>query len=107
MNYTWVVTSSAFPGIMFYLRLLQDSTGAVAGQIIDISDTFLGSAASGRIDAQGRLLALRLRFNSGADVTISGQMQRDGFQVVGNFSNTTSRFNGVPLNGLPVTLEID
>lgn len=103
----WMATSSAFPGTaLFYVRLQQDSVGGLAGQLLTSGGAFVGSVDSGRIEAQGSVM-LRLRFNSGVAFTISGQMQRNGFQILGNFTNTTATLNGRPLNGLPVTLEID
>lgn len=111
MSTDWEVKSPAFPGIiMFYLSLRQDSTGVVAGEITNAAGDILGRtdpAAPGRIDAQGQLTRLRLKFDNGADLTISGQMQPNGFEVLGNFTNTTATFRGIPLNGLPVILHID
>jgi hypothetical protein len=112
MSTDWIVTSSKFPGVaMFYLHLTQDSSGNVTGEIRDASGSKVGQtdpAAPGRIDAQGRVTSLRLKFTSGADVTINGQMQPDGTRVIGTFANAHgTRYNGVPLDGLPVTLEID
>lgn len=112
MSAGWTVTSPRFPGVaMYYLQLTQDSTGRVTGEIRDGSAaTRLGTtdpAAPGQMDAQGRLALLRLKFTSGVDVTINGQMQPDGIRVAGTFVNThRAAYNGVPLEGLPVTLEI-
>jgi len=111
MSAGWMVTSSRFPGVaMYYLQLTQDSTGRVTGEIRDGGAAKLGTtdpAAPGQIDAQGRLTLLRLKFTSGVDVTINGQMQPDGIRVTGTFVNTHhAAYNGVPLEGLPVTLEI-
>jgi hypothetical protein len=112
MSVDWRVTSSKFPGVaMFYLHLTQDSQGRVTGEIRDGGDSKLGATAPdapGQIDAQGRLTLLRLKFTSGMDVTINGQMQPDGIRVIGTFVNARgATYNGVRLEGLPVTLEID
>jgi hypothetical protein len=111
MTNVWEVKSSAFPGVsMFYLHLTQTSTGVVSGDIRSIiTGAKFGEtdpAAPGRIDAQGRLTSLRLKFHGGADVTINGQMQPNGYEVVGSFSGNAT-LNGVQLDGMPVTLEID
>ena len=110
MSWDWMVTSPRFPDVaMFYLRLRQDAGGVVVGDILTITETVIGKTdpgAPGRIDAQGQV-TIRLKFNNGADVTIAGQMQTNGDQVIGRFVNARATFNGVPLDGLPATMEID
>ena len=92
---------------LFYLRLLQDASGNLSGQIITSTETVTGTVDSGgRIDAFGAVTNLHLIFNAGLDITINGQMQPEGFRIVGTFSGPRV-VNGKPLNGLPVNLLLD
>jgi hypothetical protein len=110
MTNSWQVLSSAVPGVLFHLHLTQDATGKVTGTVVDANGAEIGrtdSAGQARIDGAGNVTNLRLKFNSGADVTLSGHIQSSGAapsEVDGTFANTNAVFSGRAINGRPFTL---
>jgi hypothetical protein len=111
MTNTWDVRSSAIPGIsLFHLRLVQDAGGKITGTVVDDAGAEIGHtdpAGQARIDASGNVTALRLKFNSGADVTLVGRLQLSATatsEVDGTFSNTNAVFSGHAISGRPFTL---
>jgi hypothetical protein len=92
---------------LFYLRLLQDANGNLSGQTITSNEAVTGTIQpGGTIDGFGKVSNLRLILTAGLDITINGQMQPDGFTIVGTFSGP-GVFSGKALNGLPVNLLLD
>ena len=111
MTNTWEVRSSFIPGtVLFYLRLTQDATGKVTGAVADANGAEIGHtdpAGQARIDASGNVTALRLKFNSGADVTLAGRLVPSATatsEVDGTFTNTSAVFSGRAINGRPFML---
>jgi hypothetical protein len=105
------VRSSAIPGTsLFHLRLVQDAGGKTVGTVVDGAGAEIGHtdpAGPARIDASGNVTALRLKFNSGADVTLVGRLQPSATatsEVDGTFSNTNAVFSGRAISGRPFTL---
>jgi hypothetical protein len=111
MTNTWEVRSSSIPGtVLFYLRLIQDASGKVTGTVADANGAEIGHtdpAGQARIDASGNVTGLRLKFNSGADVTLAGRLVPSAAatsEVDGTFTNTNAVFSGRAINGRPFTL---
>ena len=94
---------------MLILVLQQAASGAVTGVARDTTGATIGQtdpAGGATIDAAGNLRTLRIKFTAASnavDSTLAGQMQ-PSLTVAATVSNTTATFNGVPINGLGVTL---
>jgi len=111
MTNTWDVRSSAIPGTsLFRLRLVQDADGKITGTVLDSGGAEIGHtdpAGQARTDGSGNVTALRLKFNSGADVTLAGRLQPSAAatsEVDGTFTNTNAVFSGRAISGRPFTL---
>jgi hypothetical protein len=109
MNGIWECQSlQDFPQqSLFYLHMTQDASGNLTAQITTSSGTVLGGVEPGThpsINAAGVISNLQLKYTSGPEIQLSGQLQTNGQTVIGTFGDGNLSFGGKSVTGKPFTL---
>ena len=105
MTNDWILRSPSFPGAYFLsaFSLNQDRFGAITGSVSG-GGRPIGGAPS-RIENSGRV-EIRFKLGNDVDVTVVGQMQQSGDEIVGTFTQSNATFNGRSLKGLTAVLSL-
>lgn len=110
MNGIWECQSlQDFPNqSLFYLHMTQDASGNLTAVVTTSSgQPILGGVEPGThpsINAAGVISNLQLKYTSGPEIQMSGQLQTNGQTVIGTFGDGNLVISGKSLTGKPFTL---
>ena len=103
MTNDWILRSPSFPGVtLTAFSLNQDRFGAITGSVLGGGRPI---GAPSRIENSGRV-EIRFKLANDVDVTVVGQMQQSGDEIVGTFTQSNATFNGKSLKGLTAVLSL-